>query len=678
MVSFPSLLDFDPYLRFPDGARPIWPPFLDGAIATLILPFARSGDPARVEALAVWVPPILGAATVALLAVVARRFFDDRVALVSGALLCVLSAHFWYSQLGFVDHHAAVALLSTLVLAATLTLLRRAAAGDGTGGAALGLGVANALLLLVWPGGLLFVGLSQLGLAAFWVTRTDAGGTARFARPIALQSATTGGLLLPAVAAATPTEQWGPLHPMVLSYFPVWIFAALALWALATWALAVRIPRLAARGWTRVLGTGAIGAVLLGASAALLPELREAPDELWRWLAKAETFQSAVGESQPLFVSAGELTTRIASLRLSHFVYALPFALAALAWQSWRRRDPALLFLAGWCAALAAVALLQRRFMNSLSVSYALVFGWSVVALFEVAARRAGSSGVRRAVQVALVVLLAALLLPLERAYRRPLRNALRALRSESIEPDRTRVQKLGSIQVAEWMRAATPETTGFFDPTARPEYGVLAPWGDGHVLKYVGRRPVVVDNFGDDLGGLNFELSRLYFQLPSETDAIDLLDRLGARYVVVRPGAGLGGVQFQRLYAGDASGLGQHRLVFETPLAERTAHLPSIKVFESVAGARLIGLAAPGAAVHASLEYRTPRGRGAVYRAETVSDASGRYALRLPHATRGGPASVRPDGAYRVVSGEKMERAEVDESQVQAGAEVPGPDLRP
>jgi asparagine N-glycosylation enzyme membrane subunit Stt3 len=37
---------------------------------------------------------------------------------------------------------------------------------------------------------------------------------------------------------------------------------------------------------------------------------------------------------------------------------------------------------------------------------------------------------------------------------------------------------------------------------TTRPAYGVLAPSDIGHALKYIAQRPVVVDNFLDDVGG--------------------------------------------------------------------------------------------------------------------------------------------------------------------------------
>ena len=38
---FPEVLDFDPYLSFPFGARPIWPPFLDWLLAGVVASLRR-------------------------------------------------------------------------------------------------------------------------------------------------------------------------------------------------------------------------------------------------------------------------------------------------------------------------------------------------------------------------------------------------------------------------------------------------------------------------------------------------------------------------------------------------------------------------------------------------------------------------------------------------------------
>ena len=135
LARFPETLTFDPYINFPHGAKPIWPPFFDAFTSLLVLPFYASGGIEAAERAAVWIPPLFGAATVLVLYALALRFFGFGVALLSGLLLAVSSAHYWYSQLGFLDHHAAVALMTTILLASSMRLLARLEAPEKTASA---------------------------------------------------------------------------------------------------------------------------------------------------------------------------------------------------------------------------------------------------------------------------------------------------------------------------------------------------------------------------------------------------------------------------------------------------------------------------------------------------------------------------------------------------------------
>jgi asparagine N-glycosylation enzyme membrane subunit Stt3 len=124
LVHFPAVLEFDHYVNFPHGAMPIWPPLFDTTLALLLLPFHDPEHLLTIERIAVWVPPLLGAATVLALYFIAERLFGFATALFASLILAVLSAHFWYSQIGFVDHHAAVALVSTLLLGSALGMFQ--------------------------------------------------------------------------------------------------------------------------------------------------------------------------------------------------------------------------------------------------------------------------------------------------------------------------------------------------------------------------------------------------------------------------------------------------------------------------------------------------------------------------------------------------------------------------
>jgi asparagine N-glycosylation enzyme membrane subunit Stt3 len=253
---------------------------------------------------------------------------------------------------------------------------------------------------------------------------------------------------------------------------------------------------------------------------------------------------------------------------------------------------------------------------------------------------------------------------------------------------------------VARWLAEHSPPTAGFWDASARPEYGVLAAWGDGHVLRYVAQRPVVQDNFGDDVGVRNFALAEAYFAQESEEQALRIARELRVRYVLVRASgsghsAGYGArSQFARLYElrgaegvfGGAPGareqriraLAHHRLIFD---AEAVAGLsagsrPSYKIFEIVPGARIAGRALPGAEVRAELRIALGRRGRIAFSITALADADGRYELVVPYANDPTDREIRPARAYRLRSGGREASLAVSDAEVLGGAQIEAPPL--
>jgi hypothetical protein len=269
------------------------------------------------------------------------------------------------------------------------------------------------------------------------------------------------------------------------------------------------------------------------------------------------------------------------------------------------------------------------------------------------------------------------LLSPTFEAYREASVSIARALTGSADEMSaRTRVSR-ARREMTDWLREFTPPTSGYYDATLDPEYGVLARWGEGHFINYEARRPAVVGNFGDDLGRDHFLLARSFYEASPER-AIEILETLRARYVVIRsrlenrPMA-------QRLFFGDGSLLGRFRLLYEvTPL--RGSRLPSYKVFEFVEGAELVGRAPVGATVVAKLDLTTNLGRHVAFESRGQAAEDGLYRLRLPHPTTAHPPSIRPADAYRVSlagAGDSVETSVViSEAEVQRGERIAGPDF--
>jgi dolichyl-diphosphooligosaccharide--protein glycosyltransferase len=239
-----------------------------------------------------------------------------------------------------------------------------------------------------------------------------------------------------------------------------------------------------------------------------------------------------------------------------------------------------------------------------------------------------------------------------------------------------------------------TPTTDGYLDPTQQPQYGVLATWDMGHLIRYVAERPLVQDNFGVYGGREQFLAGWQYFGTGDEKEALRIVEQLGVRYVLIDGmSASLGersapDSMTDRLYVprggreakdGQAtlalSPLRHHRLIMETSLAQ--PKFPHVMIYEIVKGAQIQGRAVPGAVVHLRLPIRsTMRSAAFTYRTQSVARADGRYRFAVPYST-GGVAPVRTGKKYVLRCGEESAAVEVSESSVVSGAEVAGPELR-
>jgi hypothetical protein len=387
------------------------------------------------------------------------------------------------------------------------------------------LGLAMAGSVLVWPGSLLHVGIVQAALVARLMSASEPLPAIAWARRFALVHLVACVVVLP-LSAGNEWLLWGRFSPVVLSNFQPLYFGAAALF----FALLGELWR---RGWlcadrpTRALVGGLSCATLLGLLFFAMPELRLGLNDAWAWFAKDEEFQSVVSESAPLFAPGGSFDRAFAVEFLGAFVYAVPIAVVYLGWKARRRADR--LFFFWWTLALFGATLTQWRFMNSYSIAHSLLLALTLKSLHEDLAphliRRPRVAWAAASLALAGVLYACS---PWVHGYRPHLVNLWRGIRGEAPQLIGAAGMSRLVVTTARWLRENSP-------PPQEPGYSVLGPWGDGHILKYVAQRPVVQDNFGDDVAAENFDLAEEYFAARSEQVALGVLERMGVRYVLVR-----------------------------------------------------------------------------------------------------------------------------------------------
>lgn len=666
---FPSILFFDPYLAYPDGAPVPMPPLYDWLLAAAARAFGE--DLSTFEHVAAWSSPVLASLTV-LPVFFAGWIAAGRAAGVSAAaIFACLPASELYARVGDPDHHAAVALLVSVFAVLSAGLLRSETRRSRLLGIGLGLLVVRAVLVLTWSGSLLYLGLGE---AALLLAGLLAG------RPVILAVQALGAvgaalLLVPWVlASGAPSAD--PFSSTNLSWLHCLSLLCVAGLAGGIAILEWLVP---ARTTLRL-----VRAALLAAAAAavllLSSEVREALGPGVGFVTVADSSALLPAEQQPLFRWTSHWWGSLGLRLFGVLAFAIPLVPLAFLWIGRRRRDfPALAVFACWSGVLAILAVFQVRFCAEFSplgsVGFALLLNHLRCALLRWISPRLAIA----AVSIAAVLLVS----PAFSSQYSP--RLIELFESPRREDPALAHGSTSLVRFAQLVRSSTPETAGYFDPEARPEYGVLIKPSHGHVMQYAARRATPASGFGRYLDAAKFEKVMAFFEVGTEGEAASIASGLGARYVVtfannVRPPS-----TFARtLHRSDGSGASgrahseRFRLVVEGPKGGRPlrrayrgsapAGVIPYKLFEIVDGAVLEVRAEPSAQVSAWLELKTNSGRRFVFRAVARADPRGVARLRVPYDTQGrGP--TRAEGRYRVTAAGRKLLVAVGEDAVASGA---------
>ena len=666
-VNFPSALRFDPWMAYPDGAPVPNPVLFDWAVAgaaRLVGP-----EPRDFEWTAAWVSPLLATLQTGVVFAMGRLLGGSGLGLAAAAIFAVFPASLRRSQVGDLDHHAAVALLGALLLWASLALARGPKTRRHAVGAAAGLAAALVAMLLSWSGSLLYAALCQgaLLLTACLENRRDL----LFAQSgSAFGAAAAVGLWL--AVASTPSD--AAFATTTLSWFHV---VALVVAGGTGGLLAAVLGRRPLEVAGRLGAGAAIGAALCAAALAALPELVEALRPSLSFLSGGDAWAAHNPEQQPLFRSDRAMHN---FGLLGHMLPLLILGPAILV----HRREPLApgLCLLCWTLVLGTLALFQIRFSGDL----AAVASLSLAVMAREGSRWLAGRAPLPLARVVAAAAVAVLLLPGwedASSFERALAHA----RGEASPGERMDARRTLAV-FAEMVRDATPEDAEPERPGARPDYAVLAPASFGHTLHYYARRATPANNFGPYLDLEKFQAVRRFYDAREEAEAVAIAEALGTRYVMTyahevahrelfafslhqsgRP-VGEGHVERLRLVVeGPADGAVFAQFFPGLEMPEET--LP-YKLFELVPGALLEARGAPGTELVAELEAVSNLGRRFRVTAATRADADGIARLRVPYSTPSAAARpTRATGPYRLRFGTARGEASVREADVQAGRVV-------
>jgi hypothetical protein len=663
---FPTLPLRDPLVDWPRGAVVPWPEGFDWTIAALARLTGHS-TPHAVGVFAAWFPVAAGLAVVlATYALCLRLLRGERgasgAAFLAGLVAALAPQSVATSLVGRIDHHVAE---QASVLALLGWCLARPAA-DATPARALRFELAGAaalgLSLWCFNGSVLYAAVAAGVLAVRALAEVDRPRRAGTGAPaFALAALFVAWRSAPAVHAHGRAFDYlytSYLQPALLLVFGALLLAAAEVARLdragATATPARRVARRAAAA--ALVGTAALG--LLG---ALVPPIREAVTAgARRWLAREDPYMATIAEVRPLFAGGAReaAATVYRTLGVAGFVHPLAMLAALLGMARARRRGAP--ELGAFWLALTALAAMQMRFGRVLAPVAGLAIGAGAWAL---------ATRLRWAPWA-----LAALWLLDPRA-----RTWLRARPAGAVDV----------VHAARFLRGAA----GAGD-------GVFTTWDDGNQVLQKAGLPVMVTSFGSYVAPEAFWRSeRAWLGTEAALDAT--LDARHARWIVAGAdhfggavadatlppplaGGGFNTAFFRRvplagLVVGGSgaprAGVAQlehwlPRLAVGVALRTRETVVPTLWVYERVAGATVRGNGPEGALV--TLTTRLLLDGTPARHVAWARVASGVFALRTALPTRWRSANLAtPDAATLVVGDEAARPVEVPEMAVRGGREL-------
>ncbi|MCC7556355.1 MAG: oligosaccharyl transferase, archaeosortase A system-associated [Methanoculleus marisnigri] len=527
-ANYPGYAWFDPMTAYPGGKEIAWGPLFPLITATLCLVAGAAARP-EIVYVAAWVPPLLAAAVVPVVYLTGKTLADRTTGLVAAGLIAVVSASFFARSIfGFVDHHVAETLFSTLFCLAYIAALAYAARHPVSfqkrettlpvALLALAAGAAYVLGLLVMPTIILFALIAGI-FTVIQAVRNHLDGTG----PEGLLVVNAVTFALPAIFLPISGFM---VDSMSLSLYSVaHVYAYLLL--IAVTALLAGIS-LALKGKRREYLAALAALGVAGVAFLTLSDIGKTMANGLAAFFGRDMTATAIRE-----MGAWDLSLAWQSFNVG--LLLIPAGLAVLALRARRENRPEVLFTIVWSVVILIATIQHLRFEYYLAVNLALlaavVVAWALDYGFEKTAdylREPESKKKKKALPTAeiaavgIAVLLAVILVG--------------ASASENIGYAQNGVPRTMLADdwrdALEWMNVNTPDPGVDYyaiyekDGFAYPEnsYSVMSWWDYGHWITFIAQRIPVTNPFQD-----NVRSATGFFLATSEEKA----DAAGSRYIV-------------------------------------------------------------------------------------------------------------------------------------------------
>ncbi len=627
--NYPDIPTYDRYLSYPAGGHIIWPPGYDFVGATLGYFFlGKNAAVGKIEWLCAIYPIFWGLLSILLTFLLGRTLCNDTVGLLASFFVAVFPCNVWWSSLGYNDHHIVESI--TLILL-THSLIRKPAKRilDWVI-----LGIIMGTGMLFWQGSILFAGL------VFLICLVSREYLSALGFLVALIVILPFSLNTHFVDSPFSYRGLSLLH-LTLLFIAILVMSILLLW------------KMNLRFYSFLVG------FLLTILVCFLFR-QESFRGGFSFIIKKDPWLSTILEFYPLMIYPGFIETITLKSLYGYSYYIWPIGVFMMLWENRRKEFYIFSFFAVFAGIMAFIA---RRYSVWFSSFYAVILSYLILHIYGLVSKILKFFWVGYVFCCGIVLLV---MVPvIKYGY-----NKMHWIAYSPI-----------TVSALQWLKHSTPKTSFYFNPRERPEYGIMCSWNDGHRIIYHAQRPVTLSNFGNDVP--NFHYANGFFVAESESAANEIMDSLNCKYVylanwqydlkgvilylgkslsdyfdffTIKDNYGINhkmmvpkikgySVALSRLYRFLGSGSYIEDVYFPPYRHYRLRYASednSIRIFEYVKGAVIIGRTVPNTCIKMSYEVKLPK-IVFNYFDSLCADAEGNFEITVPYPTG-------DTGSYKII----------------------------